>query len=203
MTSRIRISKKKQLLVEGNDQRNFFEAFTAHLGISESVQIHNFGGVDELRGFLAAFVKMPNFKSVRSIGIVRDAEASEPAAFQSVQSSLTNADLPAPARLVRSIADDPTVAVLVLPGDGNPGMLETILCRTFHGQEVNRCVDDFFACVENLPDVSIGNLDKARAYAYLVTKPDAHHSVGVAAKAGVWNLDHPAFGDVREFLIAL
>ena len=203
MTSRIRISKEKQLLVEGNDQRNFFEALAAHLGISESVQIHNFGGVDELRGFLAAFVKMPNFNSVRSVGIVRDAEASEPAAFQSVQSSLTNADLPAPTLIGRPIADDLTVAVLVLPGDGNPGMLETILCRTFHGQEVNRCVDDFFECVENMQDVSIGHPDKARAYAYLATRPDAHHSVGVAAKAGVWNLDHPAFGDVREFLIAL
>ena len=40
------LSKEKQLLVEGNDQRNFFEAFAEDLGISKSVQIHNFGGVN-------------------------------------------------------------------------------------------------------------------------------------------------------------
>ena len=203
MRRRIRIEREKQLLVEGNDQRNFFEAFAEHVGISESMQIHNFGGVDELRGFLAAFVKMPNFGVVRSVGIVRDAEASEQAAFQSVQSSLKNANLPAPIRIGRPSADVPAVTVLVLPGDGNPGMLETIICRTFHNQEVNRCVDDFFECAENVPGVSIGNPEKARAYAYLATRPESHHSVGVAAKAGVWNLDHSAFGDVHEFLIAL
>ena len=197
------LSKEKQLLVEGNDQRNFFEAFAEHLGISKSVQIHNFGGVDQLRGFLAAFVKTPEFSSVRSVGIVRDAEASEQSAFQSIRSSLVNAGLPVPPGIGTPSADEPTVTVMVLPGDGSLGMLETALCRTFDGQEISLCIDDFFECVEKLPQVSIGNPHKARAYAYLATVPDSHHSVGVAAKAGVWNLDHPAFDDVRRFLTVI
>ena len=40
-----------QLLVEGNDQRNFFEAFTSHLSIA-NVQVQNFGGVNQLSDFL-------------------------------------------------------------------------------------------------------------------------------------------------------
>ena len=59
---------------------------------------------------------------------------------------------------------------------------------------------NFFTCVENLPDVSIKNPDKARAHAYLTTKPDPHFSVGVAAKNKYWNLDHSVFGNVRDFL---
>ena len=45
------IKAPTQLLVEGNDQRNFFEAFAAHLGLHD-VQVRNFGGVDEPRAFL-------------------------------------------------------------------------------------------------------------------------------------------------------
>ena len=67
------IDKEIQLLVGGNDQWNFFEAFMTHLSISD-VQIWNFGGVKDLREFLSAFATESNFPMVRSIGIVRDAE---------------------------------------------------------------------------------------------------------------------------------
>ena len=64
-------------------------------------------------------------------------------------------------------------------------MLETLLCVTFEGSEVdNRCIDDFLTCAEASPTVSITNPDKARAFAYLTTKPNPHHSVGVAARQG-------------------
>ena len=80
-----------QLLVEGNDPRNFFEAFVEHLSLA-NIQIQNFGGIYELRGFLSALVNAPGFQIVQSIGIVRDAETSAERAFQSVQSSLERAD---------------------------------------------------------------------------------------------------------------
>ena len=197
------IAKDRQLLVEGNDDRNFFEAFFKRLETPDRVQVHDFGGVGGLREFLTGFVRMPVFHAVQSVGIVRDAERSEPAAFQSVQSSLRNAGLPVPSRIGAPSAGVPAVTVLILPGGGRPGMLETILCDTLLEQEVNRCIDVFFECVEALPDIAISNPHKARAYAYLATKPDSHHSVGVAAKAGAWDLSHPVFDDVREFLVSL
>ena len=52
--------KSKILLVEGNDPRNFFEAFLRHLSLS-NIQIQNFGGVNELRGFLRGFADTPRF----------------------------------------------------------------------------------------------------------------------------------------------
>ena len=73
-----------QLIVEGNDQRNFFEAFTSHLSIT-NVQIQDFGGVSQLRDFLEGLVSATGFQTVQSIGIVRDAETSAERAFQSVQ----------------------------------------------------------------------------------------------------------------------
>ena len=197
------IENTRQLLVEGNDSRNFFEAFAKHLRLSDTFQISDFGGVDELRDFLDAFVMMPDFGTVRSIGIARDAEQDENAALRSVRSSLGNADLPMPTEVGKQSAGSPTVRVLILPGGGEKGMLETLLCRTFVNQEVNRCIDEFFTCASDLPGVSICRSDKARAHAYLATTKNPHHSVGVAAKSGVWDLDHEAFDDIRAFLASL
>ena len=194
------IKSATQLLVEGNDQRNFFEAFTRHLSIS-NVQIQNFGGVNELRDFLEGLVSATGFReTVQSIGIVRDAETSARGAFQSVQSALSNAALPTPNRPAERTGTSPAVTVLILPGDDRQGMLETLLCESFAATPVEDCIDDFFKCVESLPDMSIDRPDKARAHAYLTTKPNPHFSVGVAAKNDYWNLDHSVFSPVRDFL---
>lgn len=200
MPRAIQIESAVQLLVEGNDQRNFFEAFINHLAI-ENIQVQNFGGVDELRSFLLALADAPNFhETVRSIDIVRDAETSATGAFQSVQTSLANAGLPVPGSPGKRTGASPIVTALILPDENRQGMLETLLCESFAGTPVDQCIDGFFRCVERFPDVSVGRPDKARARVYLTTKPDPHLSVGVAAKKGYWDLQHSVFNNVRDFL---
>ena len=195
-----KIESAIQLLVEGNDQRNFFEAPTRHLSLA-NIQIQNFGGVSELRDFLEGFVSATGFReTVQRLGIVRDAETSAEGAFQSVQSSLRNAALPAPDSPAKRMGTSPAVAVLILPGNNRQGMLETLLCESFEDDSVVPCIDDFFRCVESLQAVSIKSPDKARARVYLTTKPEPHFSVGIAAKNNYWNLDHRVFGTVRDFL---
>lgn len=202
----VRIRREVQLLVEGKDERNFFEAFAEHLGLGNA-QIHVFDGKDNLRNFLEAFAGTTGFGKVKRIGIVRDADESAAGAFQSVQTSLRNvnegspgAEFPVPVRPGQLAVGRPSVNVLILPGDGHDGMLETLLCRTFAADGVDRCIDAFFRCAEQASRSPIRRPDKARAHAYLATTPDPHHSVGMAAKAGRWNLDHGAFDGVRNFL---
>ncbi len=202
MAQHERIERPKQLLVEGNDQRNFFEALIRTRSLPD-IQIQNYGGGNELRVFLPAFVKAPDFNSISSLGIVRDAEDSAQNSFQSIQGSLGKVNLPVPSKAGERQNGNPDVSVLILPNESSPGMLETLLCRTFLGSEVDHCIDDFFSCVEASPNVSITNRDKTRAFAFLTTKPNPHHSVGVAAQQGVWDFDHEAFDEVRDFLIAL
>ena len=200
MPSATKIESRVQLLVEGNDQRNFFDGLVEHLSF-KGIQIQNFGGVTELRGFLGAFVNMPGFhETVDSVGIVRDAETSAEGAFQSVQSSLLNAKLPVPHRPEERAGTDPMVTAMILPSADRDGMLETLLCETFAGTPVDRCIDDFFACAAALPGTSIERRSKARAHAFLATKPKPHLSVGVAAKNGYWDLNHAAFSRIRDFV---
>lgn len=189
-----------QLLVEGHDECYFFDVFIKYLSL-ENIQIQNFAGVTQLRGFLEGLPGATGFDKVESIGVVRDAEDSAENAFRSVQSSLKNAGLPVPAFPEdRTKGCRPVVTALILPGDNRKGMLETLLCESFADMPVNQCINQFFECVRPLPDRSIKNPDKARAFAYLITKPDPPHSVGVAAKREHWNLDSPVFAKVRDFL---
>lgn len=116
--------------------------------------------------------------------------------------SLDHANLPAPQRHDESAGENPSVRVLVLPGDGRPGMLETLLCRTLTEHPVTRCVDDFLRCAEESGQ-HLQRRDKARAHAWLATQPLPHVSVGVAALKGYWDLDHRALEGVRRFLTAL
>ena len=196
------IKSSVQLLVEGNDQRNFFEALVEHLQLTE-VQIRNFGGVNELRRYLAALVNVAHFSTVRQIGIVRDAETSATSAFASMQSALRNANLAVPDQPAMLAQGKPNVSVLVLPDEADSGMLETLLCKIFAGTPVDRCIDELFACVKPVLSKELKRPEKARCHAWLATKPDPHLSVGIAAKRGYWNLDHSALAGVRAFLKAL
>ena len=197
------IQKKIQLLVEGKDHENFFDAFLTHLSIA-SVQIQNFGGIKELRRFLLAFVKSPGFREeVESVGIVRDAEDSSDTALQSIQDSLRNAGLPQPQFHAIRAAGRPAVTVLILPGDGRTGMLETLLCQSVADSPEKTCIDTFLQCVRELYGEDIKRPDKSYAHAYLATKADPNVSVGVAAKKGYWDLNHGVFDDIRHFLLQL
>ena len=204
-----RIDREVQLLVEGNDERNFFEAFIEYLQLA-NIQIQVLDGKDRLRERLETLAGATAFRTVRSIGIVRDADES--AAVQSVQTSLRNAnrgakrwrsgEFPVPDRPEESAGERPLVNVLILPGGDAAGMLETLLCRTFQGAAVDGCIDGFFRCAEESGN-RIHRFDKARAHAYLTTRPHPHVSVGVAAQKGYWNFDHDAFDGVRRFLRSL
>lgn len=206
-----RIEQEIQLLVEGKDERNFFEAFIEHLELRD-VQVQVLDGKDRLRESLVTLAGATAFRNVRSVGVVRDADASADGAFQSVRTALRNAnrilqessgaELPVPDRPEERAGDGPSVSVLILPGDGGDGMLETLLCRTIADTGVNSCIDRFFQCAEESGS-PIHRPDKARARAYLATTRDPHLSVGVAAKRSRWNLDHEAFAGVRRFLRSL
>ena len=197
------IRNEIQLLVEGNDQINFFAAMIDHLRLKD-IQLQNFGGVNELRNFLSGLTKSEEFPSiVKSLGIIRDAELSAQSAFQSVQGSLANAGLSVPDRPREPTNSLPSINVLVLPDDNNPGMLETLLRQTFEDTPTGLSIESFFGCVSAETGERLHRPDKARAHAYIATRRDPHVSVGVAAQRSYWDLDHAVFDKVRDFLRSL
>ena len=196
------INQAVLLLVEGKDSLHFFGALCKHLGLSHKLQIMDFGGVSQFREFLVGLQGASGFADVKSMGIIRDAEANPDGAFKSVQGSLRQAGLTVPTTPEQLSWDKQrAVGVLILPGQGRLGMLETLLCETFADAPERCCIDAFFGCVkEQCPEAEVRNSDKARARVFLATKPNSYPSVGVAAKKGYWELDHEALKPAREFL---
>lgn len=129
----VRIEKSRVLVVEGRDEELFFTAFIDNckdkLNLPD-IQILPVGGKSRLPGNLKALVKSPGFSEIISLGIVRDADEDARAAFQSVCSALRSAGLSAPPAPLVSAGSNPSVSVIILPGDNNPGMLED-LCLPF------------------------------------------------------------------------
>ena len=199
------IDSEVLLLVEGKDSHNFFDALCKHLKLSDQLQIMNFGGVRELKEFLIGLRSASGFGDVKIMGIVRDAEQSSASAFQSVQESLKHAKLPVPVNPEQFSYDgQPAVGIMILPGQGQPGMLETLLCKTFADTPERHCIDAFFKCVqEQCPDSRVSNPEKARARVFLATKKKPHPSVGVAARIGYWHLGQEVLEPTRKFLQSL
>lgn len=194
--AQISINQPRLLLVEGNDDRNFFNVMIKHCD-RDDIQVLSFDGADNLRGYLSALVASSGWQQVISLGIVRDADNDAESARASVRGAVENAGL----QMDGSAA--PRVSLLVLPDGERPGMLETLLCDSFADSRLNDCIDEFFACCAERAGVSVRRMEKARAHAYLATREDPHVSVGVAAQKDYWDLDHPAFEQLRGFIAGL
>ena len=190
-----------QLLVEGKDALNWFEALAGHLSLD--IQVQNFGGVTEFRRFLRAFTKMPGFARVTSIGVVRDAEESAADAFKSVRGALDHSGLPVPTGTDVTADGRPGVTVHILPDGRSSGMLESLLSESVRDTPVGGCIEEFLGCAERVAACEIGRPQKAFVHAFLSTRPDPHVSVGVAARKGYWDFGHPALDGVRSFLSSL
>ena len=201
-------TKPTQLLVEGNDDRNFFSALIDHMSLADievaDIEVQSFGGVNQLRPTLRTFAETDSFaNNVASLGIIRDAETSAQSAFRSVQDSLRSANLAIPDNPGQKTPGPPSVSVFILPDNRNAGMLETLLCQTFQGEPIDDCIEDFLRCARLAVGEDMRNPDKSKANAFLSTMPRPEVSVGVAARRSYWNLDHPAFSEIRAFLRTL
>ena len=197
---RTTIRGASQLLVEGKSYVHFVSALTKEHSIA-SPELHDFGGVNELSSYLAAFVRAPGFERVELLGVLRDAEGCSKSAFQSVQGSLKKAGLVVPQEPGHVEPGQPSVGVLIVPGHGR-GMLETVLCRTFAGTPIENCIDEFLECA-HAAGADIPRPHKARSSAYLATRADPGLAVGVAAKKGYWDLRHEALKPLVDFVAAV
>lgn len=165
-------AQRKLVLVEGNDDLRFFKAMSRHLGIND-VLIDAYNGKNNLRNDLSDRVRNPDFQTVSSLGIVRDADNSSQAAFDSVVSSLRRVNLPTPGTPVEPVEQDGLrVSVLIIPPDENTGELENVCLRSIEGSREMECVESYFTCMNDLaPPVAANEIAKARLHSYLSIGP--------------------------------
>jgi len=195
----VRIEQPNVLVVEGREEELFFGAFIQHLGL-QNIQTMPIGGKEQLRRNLKALVVSPGFSEVIFLGVVRDANADPGAAFQSVHDALQAVNLPAPEYPLVPIGERPRVAVMILPEESAPGMLEDLCLKAVVQDPAMLCVEQYFECLQQeelpLPD----NTSKAKVQVFLASRRKAGLRLGEAAQVGYWPWDGKAFEQVRDFL---
>jgi len=191
-----------QLIVEGKDDKTFFEAFLENLGLS-GVQIYSLDGKNNLNDFLKAFTLTTGYNTVKAIGIIRDSNSDPKASFQSVQTALANAGLPVPEKEIAPAGEKPKVSILMVPGIDESGSLEALCLKAVAELPAISCVESYIDCLKRNNLKLQPNIYKAKLQVYLASLDEYTRDLGLAAKKSVWPLASPAFSRIRDFLTRL
>lgn len=211
------IRRQKLLLAEGKDELHFLDELLKAINISD-VQIIDIGGKDKFRPSFPTITALSGFRSVVRLGIIRDAEADAAGTLASVQQSLTENGLTAPQQAgVVLTTGAPRIGIWIMPNNHRAGCIEDLCWDGISETDPRRgCAEMFMGCLgERLekkaspPDRAANELyfpkqaAKAKLQAYLAGLHEPQRELGRAAEAGVWDLKHSAFADLRNFLAEL
>ena len=197
-----RIQADTLLLVEGRDEENLFRALIdRHLGAATGIQVIGAGGVDKFPVNLDAIRTAARARpTLRSIGVVRDADDNAEAAFRSVCNHLRNAGYAPPAAHGAFSDVMPSIGVFIVPDGSAPGAVETLCRRSVEGTDAAGCVDQYMQCLQAHDVMHSRNADKTFAHAYLAALDNPVARVGEGAQSGVWDFDSHAFAELSRFL---
>lgn len=169
MTPEPPITKPKVLLVEGRDEEFLFLALIKKLGLDD-IDIRAFGGVAQFRSRVKTLPRISGYGTVRSIGVVRDADDDTESAFQSVCDSLLDAGLPQPDEPLQATGSDPRVSVMIVPTRARTGMLEDVCLASVADDPAMLCVEEFFECLGRAQRRIPTHLSKARVRTFLASR---------------------------------
>lgn len=202
---RLVLDRSKILVVEGQDDKKVVSAILNYLNIADDFQVVDMGGKDRLSPYLQGLPGATGFHQVETLGIIRDADNSAGAAFQSVCSGLLNTRVLSIPKQPLVIADGkPRVAIFLWPDCAKPGTLETLCMASVINHPAIICIDDFMSCVQTTSGEPPKNREKARVQAFLASHAKrTYRTIGDAAQANVWPWNHPVFEPITTFLNAL
>jgi hypothetical protein len=211
------ITKPHALLVEGKDERNFFERL-AQVIPGLIADVRDIGGKDKFSEGFKAFVADPGFRNVKAYAVIRDCEADPDATFRSICYHITDAGQLAPkAPQTVVIGESQKMGVFLVPSIDGPGMLEDLCLMTVADHPAIPCLDKFMECLSQVlvkrdpPNAELidgkyyfpKNVSKAKAQVFMAALHEVHREVGTAAKAGAWNFNHECLSPLKDFLAKL
>ena len=202
MAPRLEIEEPKQVIVEGNDDVRVFRSLVSHLSIP-NIEIRPYGGSDNMRLFLRTLSALPEFRLVRSLAIVADANSDRDRRERRIRSALSDMDLPIPAVPLEIESDGRLkVAYLVVPHNKDRGMIEDVCLDSVRTDSAMECIDRYFECIgeADTPGPRQVWSSKARLHAFLASRDRPDLRIGEAAERGIWQFDNEAFDSLKDLL---
>lgn len=203
----IQIGSDLLLVHEGTADTHVVGQLVRDHGI-EGFQFLPLNGQAKMRAFFKGLSASPHFKTpvpgyghpVRGLAIVLDAETDAEATFQRVRAALIASNLPI-SEAAGGVAEGALrVGVFLVPDNRSPGKIETLCLRSVQGDPAWPCLEVFFNCIRERGGKWPDNMDKARAQAFLSTRPQPDLPVGLAALEGYWDFANAAFAPLVLFL---
>lgn len=187
------------VLVEGATDQEVVAALIEYESL-EDFQVHDMKGKDGWGSDITALRNTSGFrKTVRSIGLVRDADGNGHNQFQSGVAALRTAGLPTPMAAGQLVAGPPAVAIEIVPSIDKTGAIEALCLESFD-QDRRDCVNGYFKCLQ---DKEPEYTDKAEVQVYVAGLEPHCKSLAVAALSGRLDLAHEVFNRLRTFVHGL
>ena len=200
------LEKDVVLLVEGRDEMNLFEAFKRGCldDDGESIQVLPVGGKDQFKKQFAVIKSdAPTRPSLRSIGVIRDADENAQSSFQSVCNGIRSVGYEPPVAHGEFSNAVPSIGVFIVPDGSGRGAIETLCRQSVQDTDAAICVDDYLTCLSDRHALQSRNSDKTFTHAYLAAMQNPTARVGEGALQGVWNFRSPVFESLRQFIQTL
>jgi len=207
---RLTFTKPFLLIVEGKDDKNFFEAFLNFLtnkqlnnSIRDRFEIFELKGKQNLTDKLRAIKSTPGFGKLVAIGIILDSNSSPKSTFQSIQTALKKVQLPCPKKEIETEGEKPRVSVLLIPGIERQGELEDLCLESVSNDRALRCLNRYFFCLRKNKIPIAPKESKAKCLAFLASREDLANDIGTAAKKSIWPFENNAFSRIKKFILNL
>ena len=198
-------------MCEGEDATQLIIHFLEYLRKREKrfedYIVFDFGGNDELSGFLSDIRLLPGFDIVKSITIVRDSEVDHNKAIQSVKSALGKHGFPVPPKPnTIERGDGLKVAYSLFPSlseNSLRGTLEDLFIDNLSEDEVDNLLFDINAFLNDLKSKgrNFTWFHKTKLHTYFsVTDKFVKMKTGQAAQAGAFNFECAEMNSLKELL---
>ena len=199
------------VVCEGRSDANFLSALFDHHGIDGFEVTFPTGeqgggeGALSIGKCLKGIMAGSGARAIKTVVIVRDCDDSPDKSFRQARSDLEFAQLDVPDQPTRFTLGDPRVAILMIPGAGTKGTLETLLLQAI--KDANPafmdCVDKFASCLDDPHSWSENKRAKMKLQALIAgcCKQDPASSLSwVWGKSGnPVPIDSSHFDEIAEF----
>lgn len=195
----------KVLIVEGYSDLLFYAAVFRYLDKENVAFIKEFGGKGNITKNLELFVTPQLVADKNRIGVIVDANGNAPGTFAQVRDVLQQLTGKAIANSGDWSGGEPEVGLLVVPNGETAGEIETLVWNAWCSEVANKdkrdCIVSFVECMQEGGLVA-KSASKGLIGSLLAIAHDEDPRLGPGARANVFDLSHPTFVELREFLDA-
>jgi len=195
----LKINKKHILLVEGEDEINFFDSYLKHLSI-ENIQVIAVGGKSNFKNKIPELIRIPHFDEIEKIGLIRDADTDFDAALASIYDRLSDNDFSPIKQHNEFSKSNPSVGIFIMPGKNRDGELEDLCLEAIDEHDKNlKCTNEFVECIKRY-EPHLNKISKRKVQTFLSSQKKLCNSLGLGAQKEYWNFESAVYDDLKSFI---